>query len=165
MNSYNFDVGHGDDTDIFKEPLLLQLSYGILTLICFFTKYGLRQILFLDALQEYSMFVRVDGYRREPDKAFCYLACILVPSFFVEIIHKVIFFSTLHSEDIMTGLFQDVTMEIYIRIRKQLSITSHRYRFFIIASLVVVTASQFFSFVYGFGFHIRQISSILAIYW
>ncbi|TYH92906.1 hypothetical protein ES332_A13G217100v1 [Gossypium tomentosum] len=31
----------------------------------------------------------------------------------------------------------------HVRIRKQLAITSHRYRFFIIASLVVITASQF----------------------
>ncbi|KAB2049759.1 hypothetical protein ES319_A13G199300v1 [Gossypium barbadense] len=168
---------------------------GFFTLSCFFRRYGLRQLLFLDALQQDTTFVR-RGYTRELDKAFRYLACILLPSFFVEVVHKIIFFSTvkislpyvssgfpLNSIAFVlvlgwwvyrTGVFLLVcvlfrlTCELqilrfqglhkmfegcgsdggdifqeHVRIRKQLAITSHRYRFFIIASLVVITASQF----------------------
>ncbi|KAK8543069.1 hypothetical protein V6N13_136388 [Hibiscus sabdariffa] len=177
----------------FPESALAFLGFSTLT--CFFRKYGLRQLLFLDALQEDTTFVR-RGYTRELDKAFRYLAFILLPSFFVEIVHKVFFFSTvkislpyvsegfplnsivfvlvLGSWVYRTGVFLLVcvlfrlTCELqilrfeglhkmfegcgadgadifheHVRIRKQLSITSHRYRFFIIASLVVITASQF----------------------
>ncbi|KAK8545367.1 hypothetical protein V6N12_026203 [Hibiscus sabdariffa] len=168
---------------------------GFFTLTCFFRKYGLRQLLLLDALHEDTTFVR-RGYTQELDKAFRYLACILLPSFFVEIVHKFIFFSTvkislpyvgtgfpsnsiafvlvLGSWVYRTGVFLLVcvlfrlTCELqtlrfeglhkmfegcgsdggdifqeHARIRKQLSITSHRYRFFIVASSVVITASQF----------------------
>lgn len=167
---------------------------GFFTLSRFFSKYGLRQLLFLDGLQDDSLFVR-RGYTRELDKSFRYLACILLPSFFVELAHKIIFFSTvkvtlpyissgvplnsimfvlvLTSWVYRTGVFLLVcvlfrsTCELQIlrfegfhktfegcesdagvifkehaRIRKQLSATSHRYRFFIIASLVVITVSQ-----------------------
>ncbi|XP_022731184.1 uncharacterized protein LOC111285830 [Durio zibethinus] len=168
---------------------------GFLTLCCFFRRYGLRQLLFLDALQQDTTFVR-RGYTRELDKAFRHLAFILLPSFFVEVAHKIIFFSTvkislpyvssgfplnsiafvlvLWSWVYRTGVFLLVcvlfrlTCELqilrlqglhkmfdgcgsdagdifqeHVRIRKQLSVTSHRYRFFIIASLVVITVSQF----------------------
>ncbi|XP_031255186.1 uncharacterized protein LOC116113168 [Pistacia vera] len=167
---------------------------GFFTLSRFFSKYGLRQLLFLDGLQDDSLFVR-RGYTRELDKSFRYLACILLPSFFVELAHKIIFFSTvkvtlpyigsgvplnsivfvlvLSSWVYRTGVFLLVcvlfrlTCELqilrfegfhkmfegcesdagvifreHVRIRKQLSATSHRYRFFIIASLVVITVSQ-----------------------
>ncbi|XWS72881.1 hypothetical protein CRYUN_Cryun02cG0077900 [Craigia yunnanensis] len=278
MNCSRSDVGHGDETNYFNEPLLLQPSYdrsksllydelrsfrislrwcaldhsscigkfisylmfvfltifvpiisslsvwfkvpssalptdttafnllvqfpesglaflGFFTLCGFFRRYGLRQLLFLDALQQDTTFVK-RGYTRELDKAFRYLACILLPSFFVEVAHKIIFFSTvkislpyvssgfplnsiafvlvLGSWVYRTGVFLLVcvlfrlTCELqilrfeglhkmfegcgsdagdifqeHVRIRKQLSITSHRYRFFIIASLVVITVSQF----------------------
>lgn len=56
-------------------------------------RYGLRQLLFLEGLQEDSLFVQ-RGYKRELDKAFRNLAFILLPSFFVELAHKIIFFST-----------------------------------------------------------------------
>ncbi|XVE71409.1 hypothetical protein DITRI_Ditri10aG0148000 [Diplodiscus trichospermus] len=168
---------------------------GFFTLCRFFRRYGLRQLLFLDALQQDTTFVR-RGYTSELDKAFRYLACILLPSFFVEVAHKIIFFSTvkislpyvssgfplnsiafvlvLGSWVYRTGVFLLVcvlfrlTCELqilrfeglhkmfegcgsdagdifqeHVRIRKQLSITSHRYRFFIIASLIVITVSQF----------------------
>ncbi|KAK8318996.1 hypothetical protein V6Z11_A13G209900 [Gossypium hirsutum] len=174
---------------------------GFFTLSCFFRRYGLRQLLFLDALQQDTTFVR-RGYTRELDKAFRYLACILLPSFFVEVVHKIIFFSTvkislpyvssgfplnsiafvlvLGSWVYRTGVFLLVcvlfrlTCELqilrfpglhkmfegcgsdggdifqeHVRIRKQLAITSHRYRFFIIAVVpigseaFVITASQF----------------------
>ncbi|KAK4853047.1 hypothetical protein QYF36_002900 [Acer negundo] len=168
---------------------------GFFTLSRFFSKYGLRQLLFLDGLQQDSLYVR-RGYTKELDRAFRYLACILLPSFFVELAHKIIFFSTVEVSlpyitsgvplnSIMfvfvlvswvyrTGVYLLVcimfrlTCELQIlrfgglhkmfegcesdiaglifkehmRIKKQLSATSHRYRFFIIASLVVITVSQ-----------------------
>ncbi|EEF34410.1 uncharacterized protein LOC8282113 [Ricinus communis] len=179
---------------------LVQLPESGLALIAFFTlsrffsTYGLRQLLFLDGLQDDSLFVR-RGYSRELDKAFRYLACILLPSFFVELAHKIIFFSTveitlpyislgvplnsvmfllvLASWVYRTGVFLLVcvlfrlTCELQIlrfeglhklfegcesdagaifkehfRIKKQLSGTSHRYRFFIIACSVTITITQ-----------------------
>lgn len=167
---------------------------AFITLSRFFSKYGLRQLLFLDGLQDDSVFVK-RGYTKELDKAFRRLACILLPSFFVELAHKVIFFSVvevslpnlssgvpLNSIMFMlvlvswvyrTGVYLLVcvlfrlTCELHIlrfgglhkmfegwesdgglifnehkRIRKQLSMTSHRYRFFIITTLVVISVSQ-----------------------
>lgn len=157
-------------------------------------RYGLRQLLFLDILQDDSTYVR-RGYTRELEKAFRYLACIILPSFFVELAHKIIFFSTvkvsvphispgfplnsilfllvLLSWVYRTGLFllvcvlfrltcelqilrfegvhklfegcgshASVIFSEHVKIRKQLSVTSHRYRFFIIACLVTITVSQ-----------------------
>ncbi|PIA43973.1 hypothetical protein AQUCO_01800201v1 [Aquilegia coerulea] len=166
-----------------------------LTLTRFFRQYGLRQLLFLDGLQDDSHYVR-SGYTRELDKAFRCLVYILLPSFFIELAHKIVFFSTvtisiphvkygIPTNSIMfiavlaswiyrTGVFLLVcvffrlTCELQIlrlegfkklfegcgsdagvmfrehmRIRKQLSVTSHMYRFFIIMSLVTITVSQF----------------------
>ncbi|XP_059461863.1 uncharacterized protein LOC132190846 [Corylus avellana] len=59
----------------------------------FFRRFGLRQLLFLEGLQEDSLYVQ-RSYTRELDKSFRYLACILLPSFFVELAHKIIFFTT-----------------------------------------------------------------------
>ncbi|KAJ6915460.1 hypothetical protein NC651_017449 [Populus alba x Populus x berolinensis] len=192
---------------------LVQLPESVLALISFFTlfrffkRYGLRQLLFLDDLQEDSLLIR-RGYSRELDKAFRYLACILFPSFFVEVAHKIIFFSTvkiwlpcnvfpgniplnsimfvlvLASWVYRTGVFLLVcvlfrlTCELqilrfeglhklfdgcesdagvifreHIRIKKQLSFTSHRYRFFIISCLVTITVSQFGSLWLVLGFN------------
>lgn len=170
---------------------------GFLTLSRFFSQYGLRQLLFLDGLQHDSLYVR-RGYTLELDKALRYLASILLPSFLVELAHKIILFSTvkislpyvgygyssvplnsitfvlvLGSWVYRTGVYLLVcvmfrlTCELqilrfeglhqmfegsgsdahlifkeHLRIRQQLSGTSHRYRFFIIASLVVITVSQ-----------------------
>ncbi|KAK9280074.1 hypothetical protein L1049_013759 [Liquidambar formosana] len=169
-------------------------AIGFFTLSSFFRRYGLRQLLFLDGLQDDSLYVR-RGYTRELDRAFRYLACILLPSFFVELAHKIIFFLTvtvciphfssgvplnsivfilvLASWVYRTGVFllacvlfrltcelqilrfegfrktlegfgsdAAVIFEEHVRIRKQLSVTSHRYRFFIIVCLVTITISQ-----------------------
>ncbi|XP_042490333.1 uncharacterized protein LOC122070274 [Macadamia integrifolia] len=169
-------------------------AIGFFTLSSFFRRYGLRQLLFLDALQDDSPFVR-RGYTRELDKAFRHLAIILLPSFFVEFVHKIVFFSTVKvsipyvtasmpSNSIMfiavlaswvyrTGVFllvcvlfrltcelqilrfeglykllegsgsdAGVIFQEHMRIRKQLSVTSHRYRYFIIGCLVVISVSQ-----------------------
>lgn len=169
-------------------------SIAFFTLFQFFKRHGLRQLLFIDGLQDDSLFVR-RGYSRELNKAFRYLACILFPSFFVELAHKIIFFSAvkislpcissdaplksiifvlvLASWVYRTGVFLLVcvlfrlTCELqilrfvglhklfegcesdagiifreHVRIKKQLSCTSHRYRFFIIACLVTITISQ-----------------------
>ena len=167
---------------------------AFLTLCRFFKEYGLRQLLFLDALNEDSPDVQ-RGYKGELDKAFRYLAYILLPSFIVEFAHKVLFFSTvvvsfpiiggvvpmnsimflsgLASWVYRTGVFLLVcvlfrlTCELQIlrleglrhmldgygsepsvifsehrRIREQLYVTSHRFRFFIVGCLVVITVSQ-----------------------
>ncbi|XP_028793858.1 uncharacterized protein LOC114749530 [Neltuma alba] len=179
---------------------LVQLPESILAIISFFTlsrffhRYGLRQLLFLDILQDDSTYVR-RGYTRELEKAFRYLAAIILPSFFVELAHKIIFFSTvkvsvphispgfplnsivlllmLVSWIYRTGVFllvcvmfrltcelqilrfegvhklfegcgsdANVIFREHVKIRKQLSVTSHRYRFFIIGCLVTITVSQ-----------------------
>ncbi|GMY17684.1 hypothetical protein FCV25MIE_12923 [Fagus crenata] len=179
---------------------LAQLPESGLALIAFFTlsgffsRYGLRQLLFLEGLKDDSSEVQ-RGYTRELDKAFRYLACILLPSFFVELAHKIIVFTTakisfpyvsssvtlnaivfvlvLASWVYRTGVFLLVcvlfrlTCELQIlrfeglhkifegcdsdcdaifkehgRIKKQLWVTSHRYRFFIIACVVTITVSQ-----------------------
>nr|XP_028949154.1 uncharacterized protein LOC103400212 [Malus domestica] len=194
-------------------------AIGFITLSCFFRKYGLRQLLFLDSLRDDSGFVH-HGYTRELNKVFKYLACILLPSFFIELTQKIIFFSTIQLSlphisssvpvnSIMfvlvlaswvyrTGVFLLVcvmfrlTCELQIlrfkglnklleghesesccihmvsnfdkifnislfnkypkanlvvteqvRIRKQLWVTSHRYRFFIIGCMFTITVSQF----------------------
>ncbi|KAJ6383194.1 hypothetical protein OIU77_031587 [Salix suchowensis] len=84
---------------VFLAITLPMLPESVLALIAFFTlfrffkRYGLRQLLFLDDLQEDSLLIR-RGYSRELDKAFRYLAWILFPSFIVEVVHKIIFFST-----------------------------------------------------------------------
>ncbi|KAK9110304.1 hypothetical protein Sjap_018364 [Stephania japonica] len=179
---------------------LVQLPESALAAIAFFTlsgffqQYGLRQLLFLDSLGDDSVCVH-RGYTRELDKAFKHLTYILLPSFFVDFAHKILFFSTvtvtipcigyrIPSNSILfiavlaswvyrTWVFLLVcvlfrlTCELqllrfegfkklfegcrsdpavifreHMRIRKQLSVTSHRYRFFIIMSLVTITVSQ-----------------------
>ena len=140
------------------------------------------------------MYVR-RGYTRELEKAFRYLACIMLPSFFVELAHKILLFSrvkisvpyispgfplnsivfvlVLVSWVYRTGVFLLVcvlfrlTCELqilrfeglqklfegcgsdaglifreHVRIRRQLWVTSHRYRFFIIGCLVTISVSQ-----------------------
>ncbi|KAK7384868.1 hypothetical protein VNO78_30571 [Psophocarpus tetragonolobus] len=157
-------------------------------------EYGLRQLLFLDALQEDTNYVK-RGYTRELEKAFRYLTYIILPSFFVELAHKIIFFSEvkilvphinpgipLNSIVFVfvlvpwvyrTGMFLLVcvlfrlTCELqklrfegvhklfegcgseageifkeHVRIRRQLWVTSHSYRFFIIGWGVTITISQ-----------------------
>uniref|UniRef100_A0A803NCK4 Uncharacterized protein n=1 Tax=Chenopodium quinoa TaxID=63459 RepID=A0A803NCK4_CHEQI len=66
---------------------------GFLTLYRFFKEYGLKQLLFLDGLNDDSLDVQL-GYKYQVDKAFKSLAFILLPSFIVEFVHKILFFST-----------------------------------------------------------------------
>ncbi|XP_072978505.1 uncharacterized protein [Typha angustifolia] len=200
---------------------LTQLSESSLAFISFFTlavffrRHGLRQLLFLDgALRDDSPFVR-RAYSRELDRAFRHLTCILLPSFAVELSHKVLlyFFSstititiplpvplrlphvpwstvafavTVASWVYRTGVFllvcvlfrltcllQILRFEVlykmfdgeeegggggggdqrnielaekmfdeHMRIKRQLLATSHRYRIFILGSLVTITISQ-----------------------
>ncbi|XP_068642171.1 uncharacterized protein [Aristolochia californica] len=170
-------------------------AIGFFTLSGFFRRYGIRQLLFLDGLHEDHPFVRL-GYGRELDRAFRYLTYILLPSFAVELAHKILFFSTvtvhvpgIHGRNLgnsimfvallgswvyRTGIFLLVcvlfrlTCELQIlrlewfrkgleggsatdaiavfrehtRIKKQLLVTSHRYRIFILGCLVTITVSQ-----------------------
>ncbi|MCL7041779.1 hypothetical protein MKW94_030130 [Papaver nudicaule] len=198
---------HVPKTSTIEDPIsfnkLIQLPESGLAIIGFFTisrffeKYGLRRLLFLDQLQDDSTYVR-RGYVRELDRSFRHLAYILLPSFLVELAHKILFFSTvivsipvpyvenrLPYNSIMflaglvswvyrTGVFLLVCalfrltcelqilrfegfqkmlegygsdpgaiFEEHMRIKKQLSETSHRYRFFIVASLFMITICQF----------------------
>ncbi|KAJ0965551.1 hypothetical protein J5N97_026689 [Dioscorea zingiberensis] len=174
----------------------VQVPESILCIISFLTissllrRYGLRQLLFLDDLQHDSSYVR-HGYTCELDRSFKYLAYILLPSFFVEFAHKIVFFSTVTVPFIpfsgnsalfiatitswvyRTGVFLlacvlfRLTCELqilrfqgfykmfegrgeeagdifkeHLRIKRQLFVTSHRYRIFIIACLVTITISQ-----------------------
>ncbi|CAH2057566.1 unnamed protein product [Thlaspi arvense] len=149
---------------------------------------GLHQLLFLDALHEERLYVR-RAYTRHLYKAFLSLTSILVPSFVVELAHKIVFFKTIDRVNKITafpipvdlpvlassamvswvyrtgvtcefqilrfegfhelleseGCGSDVAGLIFdehMRIRRQLSTISHRFRFFIIACLVTITASQ-----------------------
>ncbi|RVW17363.1 hypothetical protein CK203_069147 [Vitis vinifera] len=155
-----------------KDPIsfnkLVQLPESGLAAIAFFTlsrffqQYGLRHLLFLDDLMDDSLYVR-RGYTRELDKAFRFLAFILLPSLFVELAHKILFFSTVRIsiphipsgvplnsiafegfQKLLEGCGSDagVIFREHMRIRKQLSVTSHRYRFFIIGCLITITVSQ-----------------------
>ncbi|XP_050365745.1 LOW QUALITY PROTEIN: uncharacterized protein LOC126784318 [Argentina anserina] len=170
-------------------------AIAFFTLSAFFRNYGLRQLLFLDGLEEDTSSVR-KGYTREVDKAFKCLAYILLPSFFIELAHKICFFTTVKvslpymspsvtlnfivfvlvvaSWVYRTGVFllvcilfrltcelqilrfeglhkffegchsnSRVIFQEHVRIRKQLWITSHRYRFFIIGCWFTTTVSQF----------------------
>ncbi|KAI3974451.1 hypothetical protein MKX01_017944 [Papaver californicum] len=198
---------HVPKTSTIEDPIsfnkLIQLPESGLAIIGFFTisrffkKYGLRRLLYLDELEDDSTYVR-RGYARELDKSFRHLAYILLPSFLVELAHKILFFSTvivsiplpyaenrLPYNSIMflaglvswvyrTGVFLLVCalfrltcelqilrfegfqkmfegygsdpgtiFEKHMRIKKQLSETSHRYRLFIVASLFMITICQF----------------------
>lgn len=158
------------------------------------SRYGLRQLLFLDALQDDTTYVR-RGYARELEKAFRYLAYIILPSFFVELAHKIIFFSAVRisaprispgfplnsivfvlvlvSWVYRTGVYllvcvifrltcqlqilrfegvhklfevcgsdSVVIFKEHVRIRRQLWVISHRYRFFIVGCVATMTVSQ-----------------------
>ncbi|ESW12986.1 hypothetical protein PHAVU_008G158000 [Phaseolus vulgaris] len=188
------------EDDPFSFNKLVQLPESGLAIISFFTissffrRYGLRQLLFLDALQEDTVYVR-RGYTRELEKAFRYLTYIILPSFLVELVHKIIFFSAVKISTpgitpgfplnsivfvlvlvcwvYRTGVFlllcvlfrltcelqklrfegvhklfegcgseAGVIFKEHVRIRRQLWVTSHRYRFFIIGSLVTITVSH-----------------------
>lgn len=133
-------------------------------------------------------------------KTFRHLAWILLPSFLVELAHKIVFFSkvtvslpfltsstsaSIAAKTILavlvlcswvyrTGVFllvcvlfrltcelqilrfegfrklfevldsdESAIFKEHVRIRTQLSVTSHRYRFFIIGCLIIITISQF----------------------
>ncbi|KAK7373211.1 hypothetical protein VNO80_06610 [Phaseolus coccineus] len=190
----------GPEDDPFSFNKLVQLPESGLAIISFFTissffkRYGLRQLLFLDALQEDTAYVR-RGYTRELEKAFRYLTYIILPSFLVELVHKIIFFSAVKISTpgirpgfplnsivfvlvlvcwvYRTGVFlllcvlfrltcelqklrfegvhklfegcgseAGVIFKEHVRIRRQLWVTSHRYRFFIIGCLVTITVSH-----------------------
>ncbi|KAI4337444.1 hypothetical protein L6164_015859 [Bauhinia variegata] len=94
---------------------------GFFSLSCFFRRYGLRQLLLLDELQEDSAYVRSR------------LTCEL----------QNLRFEGLHKLFEGCGSDAGVIFREHVRIKRQLSVTSHRYRFFIIGCLVTMTVSQF----------------------
>eukprot|EP01018_Ginkgo_biloba_P026753 Gb_09859 [translate_table: standard] len=174
-------------------------AIAFLCLTRYVRKYGLRRFLFLDQLCDDTPQVQ-QGYTKELDKALKLLAWILLPSFLVELLHKILWFSSVNvtipyihgrilSNSIMfaavliswlyrTGVFllvcmlfrltchlqilrfegfrkfleeysSDVSIILkeHMRIRHQLFLTSHRFRMFVLASLLTMTVSQFATLV------------------
>ncbi|KAL4205271.1 hypothetical protein AMTRI_Chr01g113740 [Amborella trichopoda] len=178
----------------------VQLPESGLAAIAYFSlsrsvrKHGLRKILFLDQLAEDTHEIR-RNYSSELERAFKGLAFMLLPSFSVELAHKVVFFSctdvgilkggfaakwvvfgfVLASWIYRTGVYLlvcvlfSLTCELqilrlqglrkkledggsesevgvifreHVRIRRQLSVMSHRCRGFILGSLGTITVSQ-----------------------
>ncbi|GLJ52841.1 hypothetical protein SUGI_1125680 [Cryptomeria japonica] len=176
-------------------PQCILASISFIALSCYLRKYGLRKFLFLDQLCDDTAQVQL-GYTTELDKAFKLFAWILLPSFLIEIVHKILWYSTVTvsnpfiSGQILstslvftavtmswlyrTGVFLLVCMQSrltchlqilrfdgfrkfleeyssdvsiilkeHMRIRHQLFLSSHRFRFFVLASLLTITISQF----------------------
>ncbi|GLJ26402.1 hypothetical protein SUGI_0508980 [Cryptomeria japonica] len=176
-------------------PQCILASISFIALSRYLRKYGLRKFLFLDQLCDDTAQVQL-GYTTELDKAFKLLAWILLPSFLIEIVHKILWYSTvtvsipfisgrilstslvftavITSWLYRTGVFllvcmlfrltchlqilrfdgfrkfleeysSDVSIILkeHMRIRHQLFLTSHRFRFFVLASLLTITISQF----------------------
>ncbi|XP_062098632.1 uncharacterized protein LOC133804493 [Humulus lupulus] len=199
-------VAEGGDSMVISFNTLVQVPESGLTIIAFltlsrfFNRYGIRQLLFLDCLGEDAIDIR-RKYVGELDRAFRCLGGILLPSFLVELAHKIVLFSSveisppfgsvmvksggavslnsvafvavLASWVYRSGVFllvcvmfrltcelqilrfegfqnllegcksnSGVIFREHVRIRKQLWVTSHRYRFFIIGCLVTITVSQ-----------------------
>ncbi|GLJ17687.1 hypothetical protein SUGI_0308680 [Cryptomeria japonica] len=179
---------------------IVQIPESTLAAIAFFClsryvrRYGLRKFLFLDQLCDDTAKVQ-QGYTQEVDSSFKLLAWILLPSFLVELLHKILWFMSvtvsipyIHgqilSSSIMfaavlvswiyrTGVFlfvcilfrltchlqilrfegyknflEEYSSDVYIllkehiRIRHQLFLISHRFRVFILASLLTISVSQ-----------------------
>ncbi|GLJ21421.1 hypothetical protein SUGI_0394470 [Cryptomeria japonica] len=74
-------------------PQCILASISFIVLSHYLQKYGLRKFLFLDQLCDDTAQVQL-GYTTELDKAFKLLAWILLPSFLIEIVHKILWYST-----------------------------------------------------------------------
>lgn len=162
-------------------------------------RYGLRQFLFLDQICDDMPKVQ-EGYTKELDSSFKLLSWILLPSFLVELLHNILWFTSVTvtipyvhgrilSNSIMfaavliswlyrTGVFLllcvlfrltchlqilrfegykkfleeyssdvHVLLKEHMRIRHQLFVTSHRFRMFILASLLTISISQLIALV------------------
>lgn len=181
-----------DHVVLTSEAALASISFACLSHNL--RKHGLRGFLFLDQISLEPLEVQC-GYIEELNKAFRLLELILLPSFVVELVHQVWWFTcaavhipfiqspavkrTLMCIAIMLSwlyktavfllpciLFRlmcylqnlrfegyikmlesvpevSVILKQYMRLRRQLNIISHRYRMFIVLSLVNITASQF----------------------
>eukprot|EP01018_Ginkgo_biloba_P024121 Gb_35504 [translate_table: standard] len=184
---------------------LVQIPESTLAAVAFFClsrymrRYGLRRFLFLDQLCDDTPKVQ-QGYTKELDSSFKLLAWILLPSFLVELLHEILWFTSvtvtipcIHgrilSNSIMfvavlvswlyrTGVFLllcvlfrltchlqilrfdgfrifleeyssdvNVLLKEHMRIRHHLFLTSHRFRMFILASLLTISISQLMALV------------------
>eukprot|EP00249_Psilotum_nudum_P011450 c23185_g1_i1 orf=261-1697(+) len=196
------DCSHCDFAHSHPFEKLVQISEAALAVISFLClshnlrKYGLRRFLFLDQICEESSKVQCD-YREELNKASRILTVILVPSFLVELVYQVWWFTyaTVHLPFIQSKVAKNVLMcsavivswlyktsvflfscilfrlmcylqnlrfegfiklledqsevplilKEHLRLRHQLHKISHRYRIFIVMSLLAITVSQFSS--------------------
>eukprot|EP01018_Ginkgo_biloba_P003396 Gb_02343 [translate_table: standard] len=150
---------------------VVQISESVVATISFMSlsrfvrKYGLRRFLFLDQLCDESNRVS-HGYTTELNSAFRLLAWFVLPCFVVEVSDKIWWYTYatanvpfirqrlmcylqfLRFEDFFK-VFQDSSREVvsilkeHLRIKHQLRVISHRFRVFIVASLVSITFSQF----------------------
>ncbi|KAL0443337.1 UNVERIFIED_CONTAM: hypothetical protein Slati_2056400 [Sesamum latifolium] len=143
----------------------LSLS-GVATLsfVClstFVRKYGLRRFLFFDKLRDESETVR-KGYTQQFHRSLKILFSFVLPCFVAESVYKIWWFSSggtripflghaiiLRLQDFAQVFQVDSDVESvlreHLRIRRHLSIISHRYRAFILWALIFITASQFAS--------------------
>ncbi|WVZ74961.1 hypothetical protein U9M48_023074 [Paspalum notatum var. saurae] len=121
---------------------------------------GLRRLLYLDSLRRDSDDVQV-GYAAQLARSFRVLACFVLPCALAEAAYKAYWFWSSWSSSSSSlpelvilrmvgfarefGRFADVAtvLQHHRRIRDQLRKISHRYRRFIVCSLVLVSASQF----------------------
>ncbi|CAJ1973829.1 unnamed protein product [Sphenostylis stenocarpa] len=150
--------------DPFSFNKLLQLPQSALAIVAFFTlspffpSYGLRQLLFPDVLQDDSFYVRRGVEISVPcgtllnwvvfvlvllswvyRTGLFLLACVL---FRLTCELQILRFEGLHK--LFEGCESDANtiFREHVRIKRQLWITSHRYRFFIISCLVTITVGQ-----------------------
>ncbi|CAN6583470.1 unnamed protein product [Malus baccata var. baccata] len=146
LTSLSLKLPSGDPISFNKLVQLPESSLaaiGFITLSGFFRKYGLRQLLFLDGLTDDSGFVR-RGYTRELDKAFktgvFLLVCVM---FRLTCELQILRFEGLYKLFEGREYESRIIFHEHVRIRKQLKVTSHRYRFFIIGCMFTITVSQF----------------------
>ncbi|KAL0353678.1 UNVERIFIED_CONTAM: hypothetical protein Sangu_0949100 [Sesamum angustifolium] len=143
----------------------LSLS-GVATLsfVClstFVRKYGLRRFLFFDKLRDESETVR-KGYTQQFHRSLKILFSFVLPCFVAESVYKIWWFGSggtripflgheiiLRMQDFAQVFQVDSDVESvlreHLRIRRHLSIISHRFRAFILWALIFITASQFAS--------------------
>ncbi|KAJ8642676.1 hypothetical protein MRB53_004424 [Persea americana] len=143
--------------------LVVQLSLTAISALSFFclshfTKLGLRRFLFLDKLCRESEKVR-QGYTDQLNRSFKILSYFVIPCFIAESTYKIWWYCTAGSQIPFLGnvyilrledfiqVFQEecdaaMVLQEHLRIRRQLKVISHRFRAFIVSTLIIVTASQ-----------------------
>uniref|UniRef100_M1B0T4 Extracellular ligand-gated ion channel n=1 Tax=Solanum tuberosum TaxID=4113 RepID=M1B0T4_SOLTU len=144
--------------------LSLFATLSFVSLSSFARKYGIRKFLFLDKLYEDSEKVQ-QGYTEQLHRSMKILSSFVLPSFIAESIYKIWWFSSGGTQipylynAALSNIFilrleefaqvfekqSDVSsiMIEHLRIRRNLRVISHRFRVFILSTLILVTISQF----------------------